>query len=208
MANKIEKVVVLGLDSAIASRVYRYAQEGKLPTLQKLMQNGVWSPNCLVPFPTITPPNWTTIATGAWPGTHGITDFDGHIPGDPLDEVHQQLDAREIQAEAIWTAAEKQGKKTSHRLLAHQLAHPAQGRLPHLGLRQQRQRLAHQRAALDVHPVQPHPRPADLRRALPLRRASGVEEGRGLGRRGARPQGQRGRGRAGGAPLAVPDGAH
>ncbi|MHB1133775.1 MAG: alkaline phosphatase family protein [Chloroflexota bacterium] len=112
MANKIEKVVVLGLDSVIASRVYRYAQEGKLPTLQKLMQNGVWSPNCLVPFPTITPPNWTSIATGAWPGTHGITDFDGHIPGDPLDEVHQQLDAREIQAEAIWTAAEKQGKKT------------------------------------------------------------------------------------------------
>ena len=112
MANKIEKVMVLGLDSVIAARVYRYAQEGKLPTLQKLMQNGVWSPNCLVPFPTITPPNWTTIATGAWPGTHGITDFDGHIPGDPLDVVHQQLDAREIEAEAIWTAAEKQGKKT------------------------------------------------------------------------------------------------
>ena len=112
MPTKIEKVVILGIDSPIAARVYRYAQEGKLPALQKLMENGVYAPNCLVPFPTITPPNWTTIATGAWPGTHGITDFDGHIPGDPLDQVHQNLDAREVEAEALWTAAERAGKKS------------------------------------------------------------------------------------------------
>jgi len=112
MADKIEKVMVLGIDSPIASRVYRFAQEGKLPTIQKLMEDGVHAPNCLVPYPTITPPNWTSIATGATPGTHGITDFDGHIPGDPLDEVHQCLDAREVEAEAIWTAAESAGKKS------------------------------------------------------------------------------------------------
>ncbi|MCL5109598.1 MAG: alkaline phosphatase family protein [Chloroflexi bacterium] len=112
MPNKIEKVMVMGIDSPVAARVYQYAREGKLPNIQRIMDAGVWSPNCLVPFPTITPPNWTTMATGAWPGTHGITDFDGHIPGDQLDEVHQNLDAREVEAEAIWTAAERAGKKS------------------------------------------------------------------------------------------------
>ena len=112
MASKVEKVMILGIDSPIAPRVYRFAREGKLPTLKRLMDSGVYAPNCLVPYPTITPPNWTTIATGAWPQTHGITDFNGHIPGDPLDKTHQNMDAREIEAETIWEALERVGKKT------------------------------------------------------------------------------------------------
>ena len=104
--------MVLGIDAPIVPRVYRMAKEGQLPALGKLMAEGVFAPNCLPPFPTITPPNWTTIATGAWPGTHGITDFDGHIPGDPLDVTHQNFDAREIQAETLWQAAARVGKKT------------------------------------------------------------------------------------------------
>ena len=107
-----KKVMVIGLDAAIAHRVYDYAKEGGLPVIKKLIENGVYATNCLVPFPTITPPNWTTIVTGAWPGTHGITDFDVHIPGDPLDEHHQGFDPSDCQAEYVWTAAEREGKKT------------------------------------------------------------------------------------------------
>lgn len=112
MANKASKVMVLGIDAPIVPRLYRFAKEGRLPALGKLLAEGVFAPNSLSPFPTITPPNWTTIVTGAWPGTHGITDFDGHVPGDPLDKTHQNFDAREVLAETLWHAAARAGKKS------------------------------------------------------------------------------------------------
>jgi len=104
--------MVIGLDAPIAPRVYRYAAEGKLPTLRKLMDRGVYAENCLVPYPTITSSNWTTIATGAWPGTHGITGYSVHLPGDPLNRIHDGFDSRDNQAETLWQAAERAGKRS------------------------------------------------------------------------------------------------
>jgi predicted AlkP superfamily phosphohydrolase/phosphomutase len=103
--------MVVGIDAPIVPRLIKWAREGKLPTIQKVLNEGVFAPNCLAPFPTITPPNWTTLATGAWAGTHGITDFDAYNPGDELDATHQAFDAREIKAETIWHAAARAGKK-------------------------------------------------------------------------------------------------
>jgi len=70
-----KKVMVIGLDAPISPRVYDYATKGELPTIKNLIEEGVYALNCMVPYPTITPPNWTSIATGAWPGTHGITEM-------------------------------------------------------------------------------------------------------------------------------------
>jgi hypothetical protein len=112
VTDSVLKVMVLGLDAPIPSRVRRYALEGKLPTLKRLMESGVYAENCLVPYPTITSSNWTTIATGAWPGTHGITGYSVHIPGDPLDRIHDGFDSRDNQAEALWNAAERAGKRS------------------------------------------------------------------------------------------------
>nr|MDA8216630.1 alkaline phosphatase family protein [Dehalococcoidales bacterium] len=112
MANRPNKVMILGIDSPIVPRLYAWAKAGKLPNLQKLLADGVFAKNCLVPFPTITPPNWTTIATGAWPVTHGITDFDVHLPGDPLDKLHMGFNSEEVEAERIWQALDKQGKSS------------------------------------------------------------------------------------------------
>ena len=112
MAKTAKKVMVLGVDAPIVPRLHRWAMEGKLPTFQKLIHEGVYAPHCLVPLPTITPPNWTSIATGAWPGTHGITDFEAHTPGTPLDLTHKAFDSAEVLAEPIWTAAERAGKRT------------------------------------------------------------------------------------------------
>ena len=109
---KPRKVMVLGIDAPIVPRLRAWAEEGQLPTLQRLMVEGVFASNCLGPFPTITPPNWTTIATGAWPGTHGITDFDGHVLGEPLDSAWQNFDATHVRAETLWQAAAREGKRT------------------------------------------------------------------------------------------------
>ncbi len=112
MPDRPKKVVIIGLDAPISERVYRYAIEGKLPNIKKLIDEGVYCENCLVPHPTITPPNWTTIVTGAWPGTHGITCFNMHKPGMPLDQTYQAFDSNDCQAEYLWEAAERAGKRT------------------------------------------------------------------------------------------------
>ncbi|HID11847.1 MAG TPA: hypothetical protein EYP17_11195 [Candidatus Latescibacteria bacterium] len=106
------KVMVIGLDAPIAPRLYRYAREGHLPAIARLIENGVYAEHCLVPFPTITPPNWTTIVTGASLGTHGITCFNVHNPGDPLDLTHQGFDTTDCRAEYIWQAAERAGRRS------------------------------------------------------------------------------------------------
>jgi len=112
LAKPVKKAMVIGLDAPIPPRIYKYAKEGKLPTIGRLIREGVWGENCLVPLPTITPPNWTTITTGATLGTHGITCFNIPTPGAPLNEVHQAFNSAEVRAERMWTAAERAGKRT------------------------------------------------------------------------------------------------
>jgi predicted AlkP superfamily phosphohydrolase/phosphomutase len=104
------KVMIIGYDAPITKSLLKYMKKGMLPNLARLVREGVWADNCLVPHPTITPPNWTTIVTGAWPGTHGITCFNVHNPGDPLDKVHQGFLAADCRAEYLWNAAAKEGK--------------------------------------------------------------------------------------------------
>jgi len=61
------------------------------------------------------PATWrssATIATGAWTGTHGITSFHVHLPGEPLGKQHWTFASGLCQAEYIWQAAERQGLRS------------------------------------------------------------------------------------------------
>jgi len=111
---KTTKICVIGLDAALPKRIMKYVEEGVLPNFEKLIRTGVIAENCLVPLPTITPPNWTTIATGSWPGTHGITDYHVTKPGNSLSMAgtHQGFNRNDCLVENIWEAAEKVGKKS------------------------------------------------------------------------------------------------
>ena len=106
------RAVLIGLDAPIASRVYGYAVRGFLPALKRLIESGVYMENYLVPYPTVTPENWTTIATGAHIGTHGITGFWVHIPGEDIYAVRSAWNTDLCQAEYLWDAAEKVGLKS------------------------------------------------------------------------------------------------
>ncbi len=68
--------------------------------------------NCLPVYPTITPPNWASIATGAWPGTHGITDFWVPMTGVTPDNsgTVEAFSSQRWQAEPIWDALDRAGK--------------------------------------------------------------------------------------------------
>ena len=108
----VQKVMIIGWDGAVGERAIQWALAGQLPGLRAVLDRGVYAAHCLPPHPTITSPNWTSIATGAWQGTHGITCFNVHRPGDPLLKVHQAFDARDSQAEFLWDAAARAGKRS------------------------------------------------------------------------------------------------
>jgi predicted AlkP superfamily phosphohydrolase/phosphomutase len=68
------KVLIIGLDGATWDLLERWAKQGKLPNLKKMMKKGSYG-NLESTIPHITPPAWTSMTTGRNPGKHGIFDF-------------------------------------------------------------------------------------------------------------------------------------
>ena len=66
------RVVVLGLDALVPNTLQRFLDEGVLPNFAALVARGGLTRVRPV-IPAQTPTNWTTIATGAYPGTHATT---------------------------------------------------------------------------------------------------------------------------------------
>lgn len=112
--NTVKKIALLGFDCALTNLVRKHIEEGICPNFKKVFENGTVAENCFVPYPTITPPNWTVMATGAWPGTNNVTDFWRAIPGEsPCGaNTHNSFNWDYVASESIWEAAEKVGKKT------------------------------------------------------------------------------------------------
>jgi len=104
------RCVLLGLDSATLDLIDRFSKEGKLPHMRKLMDNGVVS-EMFSELPTGTAMNWTSIATGAHTGTHGITEMTVHLPGEPLSKRNSGFTTELCQAEYLWNTVERLGKK-------------------------------------------------------------------------------------------------
>lgn len=113
MATTPKRAAVIGLDCAEPHLIEQHIREGHLPAFKKLIEGGVIANHCLVPYPTVTPPNWASIATGAWPGTHGITDFHVHKEGTtPVNaNIVQAFSSDRCKAEYIWDAADMAGRK-------------------------------------------------------------------------------------------------
>jgi len=68
------RVVVLGFDGADAKLTAQWMDEGKLPNLAKLRDEGTFSP-LRSTIPSQTPVSWSTFSTGLNPGRHAIFDF-------------------------------------------------------------------------------------------------------------------------------------
>ena len=103
------KVMIFTVDSAVAPQVYEWARAGSLPTIGRLMEEGVHAINCLACYPTDTLPNRASLATGAWPGTHGLVD--DVVPGKEMRGEPQPLDLDNSMAETIWKAAKRGGRR-------------------------------------------------------------------------------------------------
>lgn len=108
-----QKIMVLGVDGMDPRLTCKYIAEGKMPNTKKLMEKGACREDLVLlgANPTVTPPMWTTLATGAYPMTHGITGFFRHSKKD-LDVVEYNLDSRNCLAEPLWNVFAEAGKKT------------------------------------------------------------------------------------------------
>lgn len=111
MKNHVRKLLLIGMDGASYEIVTEFVKKGVLPNIARLIEAGVISPIHSA-FPTVTPPNWTTIVTGAWPVSHGITDFWLHEAGQPLDQLQLGFDTTKCRCEYLWDAAERGGRRS------------------------------------------------------------------------------------------------
>lgn len=109
-----EKIIVLGVDGMDPNLTKKFVEEGRMPNTKKLIERGAQRKDLVMlgGVPTITPPMWTTLATGANPNTHGITCFWNQDKYD-LEEIVYSLDSRLCKAELLWNVfAEEANKKT------------------------------------------------------------------------------------------------
>lgn len=109
IANKILVIGVDGLDPRLSKK---YIEEGRMPNFEKLIAAGSCREDLtmLGGQPTVTPPMWTTLATGTYPVTHGITCY--NRKGDDIDEVAYNIDSRYCKAEQLWNVTAEAGRKT------------------------------------------------------------------------------------------------
>ena len=66
--------------------IYKWAEEGKLPNIKKLMDNGAYGYS-IPDYPSHTPVNFATLMTGSHPATHKVSDGPMRLEGYPLEVV-------------------------------------------------------------------------------------------------------------------------
>ena len=107
-----EKVFVLGVDGLDPRYSRKRLREGKMPNLQKFIDAGSCREDLVLlgGHPTVTPPMWTTLATGCYANVHGITAF--FRQGSDLDKTIPNFDSRNCKAEPMWNVLANEGIKT------------------------------------------------------------------------------------------------
>jgi len=68
------RVLVIGIDSGTFDLITPWTEEGYLPNIARLINEGSWSELESTPLP-LTGPAWTSFMTGKNPGKHGVFDF-------------------------------------------------------------------------------------------------------------------------------------
>lgn len=107
------KILVLGVDGMDPRMTKKLVDEGKLPNVKAYIERGACREDLMMlgGQPTVTPPMWTTLATGAYPVTHGITEFFAQST-EKLDTMVYNLDSTKCEAEQVWNTFAEAGRKT------------------------------------------------------------------------------------------------
>lgn len=112
MRKQAQRFILVGLDGFQLPMARRFAREGYLPNIARLMEHGVCGEliSCL---PAWTPTNWGTIATGAYPGSTGLAGWFRRAYDDLEGKSdYSTFSSKACEAETIWEAAERQGVRS------------------------------------------------------------------------------------------------
>ena len=106
-------LMILGVDGMDPRLSKKYMDEGKMPNLKKIVERGAAREDLVLlgAQPTVTPSQWTTLGTGAYPSTHGITQFNRCVPG-RIEQMAYNFDSRNCKAEPAWNCLAEAGRKT------------------------------------------------------------------------------------------------
>lgn len=99
------KVFVIGLDGATFDLILPWAAQGWLPTLDRLIQGGAWTP-LESTIPPMTSPAWPSFATGKYPSKHGVFDFVSAHNG-----TFNVINATAVDARPLWDILSSYGKR-------------------------------------------------------------------------------------------------
>lgn len=109
---RTNKILCLGVDGLDPRLTRKYVDMGILPNLKKYIEMGAQRHDLVMlgGHPTVTPPMWTTLATGCYANVHGITGF--FRKGEGLSSITYNIDSRFCKAEPLWNVFAEAGKKT------------------------------------------------------------------------------------------------
>ena len=114
MKRMAEKIFVLGIDGMDPKLTRKFIKQGKMPNTQKFLARGAARADLamLGAHPCVTPPMWTTMATGAYPITHGMAPgFNRLVPGKPELSAYN-FNSLDCRAEPLWNVFAENGLKT------------------------------------------------------------------------------------------------
>lgn len=101
------RVIMIGLDGATFDLLLPWTQDGKLPALSRILEEGAWAASAST-VPPNTAPAWSSIATGKNPGKHGVFEFFRMNRNGYLSPINSDS----ILAKTLWDIAGQAGKKT------------------------------------------------------------------------------------------------
>jgi predicted AlkP superfamily phosphohydrolase/phosphomutase len=90
-------------------QIFRWAREGKLPNLRRMMEEGAWGYSIPV-FPSHTPVNYASLFTGTNPLKHGVADGPMRLVGYPLSMISLSgFHSTAKTIDPVWTILENAG---------------------------------------------------------------------------------------------------
>ena len=109
---RADKILLLGVDGLDPRLTRKYVDMGLMPNVKQYIERGAQRHDLVLlgGHPTVTPPMWTTLATGCYANVHGITGFFRN--GKEIGEQGYNLDSRYCKAEQLWNVFAEAGKKT------------------------------------------------------------------------------------------------
>lgn len=108
MKNLDRRTILIGLDGASFTVLDPLMEDGTMPFLKKFISKGCRGELTSV-TPPLTPPAWTSLATGCRPGTHGVLDFLQFES--PKSRYIKWISFRDIQRETIWSIVSRHGMR-------------------------------------------------------------------------------------------------